>query len=110
MNRQDLAIIQKLLLKIPCGRVVTYQILAKAIGKPKNARYVGYLLKNNPEPDKYPCYKVVRSDGKIGGYSGFGGEKGKIRRLRKDGVKIELGRVNNLKEALITNFRLPISN
>ena len=109
MFQRDLVTVQNLLKRIPKGKITTYKDLAKAIGKPRSARYVGYLLKNNPEPDKYSCYKVVKSDGKIGGYSGMGGVKGKIRRLQKDGVKIEAGRIKDFRERLF-NFKFQISN
>ena len=104
MFQQDLPNLQKLLTKIPPGKVSTYGALAKAMKMPKACRYVGYLLKSNPEPDIYPCYKVVRSDGSVGGYSGPGGLKEKIRRLRRDGVIINSGRVKSLKSYVYHDF------
>ena len=74
MNTQKLKNLQRLLDKIPKGKVTTYKEIARAMGI-KGCRYVGQLLNKNPEPDKYPCYKVVRSNGKSGGYSG--GQKNK---------------------------------
>lgn len=104
MFHQDLSNLQKLLAKIPKGKVATYAGLAKAMKVPRSWRYAGYLLKSNPEPDKYPCYKVVRSDGLVGGYSGPGGLREKIRRLRLDGVIINNGKIVSLKSCIHDNF------
>ena len=73
-----------LLLKIPPGRVTTYGEVARALGCPHHARYLGYLLSQNRQLDRYPCYKVVRADGQVGGYAG--GNKNKIKRLQRDGI------------------------
>ena len=73
-------------LKIPKGKVVTYGAIAKRLKT--SPRAVGQALKRNRFPDKYPCYKIVYSDGRIGNYSAPGGQKEKIRRLKKDGVEI----------------------
>ena len=83
---------QKLLRKIPKGKVVTYAILAKKLKI--HPRYVGKLCAKNPYPNKYPCYKVVLSSGKIGNYSGKGGIKRKIQLLKRDGIRIEKGRIS----------------
>jgi len=106
MFKEDLFRLQKLLLRIPRGRVATYGGMAGALRMPKSARYVGFLLKSNPEPDRYPCYKVVRSDGAVGGYSGSGGSKEKIRRLGKENVMIKKGKVVDF-ESKIFNFYAP---
>ena len=97
MNTQKLKNLQRLLDKIPKGKVTTYKEIARAMGI-KGCRYVGQLLNKNPEPDKYPCYKVVRSNGKSGGYSG--GQKNKIQRLQNDGIEIKKGKVLNFDNAL----------
>ena len=61
------------LIKIPKGKVKTYLEVAKAIGKPKAYRAVANAIGKNPFPIKIPCYRVIRSDGSLGGYSGKGG-------------------------------------
>ena len=63
--------------KIPKGKVKTYLEVAKAIGKPKAVRAVANAVGKNPYPIKIPCHRVIRSDGKLGGYSGPGGIKRK---------------------------------
>lgn len=59
-------------------------------------RFVGQLLNKNPNPDKYPCYKVVQSDGKLGGFAL--GRKDKIRRLKMDGIEVKNDKVVNFKQ------------
>ncbi len=54
--------------KIPKGSVLTYGEVAKKIGKPRAARAVGAVLKTNFDP-KIPCHRVIRSDGRLGGYN-----------------------------------------
>ena len=71
--------------KIRKGEVKTYLDVAKAIGKPKAFRAVANAIANNPYPPKIPCHRVIRSDGGLGGYSGFGGIKTKKKLLKKEG-------------------------
>ena len=70
---------------IPKGRVKTYKQVAIAINKPKSARAVANACAKNPYAPKIPCHRVIRSDGGLGGYSGFGGIKTKKKLLKKEG-------------------------
>ena len=63
--------------KIPKGKVKTYKELARSIRKPKASRAVANACGKNPFPIKIPCHRVIRSDGRLGGYSGKGGIKTK---------------------------------
>ena len=54
--------------KIPYGTVVSYAEFARFAGKPKGARAAGLICASNPIPIIYPCHRVVRTDGKLGGY------------------------------------------
>ena len=69
--------------KIPKGKVLTYQEVARGAGSPGASRAVGNLLKQNYDP-KIPCHRVIRSDGKIGNYN-RGGRVAKIKILKKEG-------------------------
>ena len=71
--------------KIPKGKVKTYAQVAKAIGKPKAVRAVANAIGKNPFPPKIPCHRVIRSDGKLGGYSAKGGIKTKRKLLKNEG-------------------------
>ena len=74
--------------KIPKGKVKTYKQVAKGIGMPKAARAVANACAKNPYAPKIPCHRVIRSDGGLGGYSGPGGIRQKMRILRSEKVKI----------------------
>ncbi|WP_440909543.1 methylated-DNA--[protein]-cysteine S-methyltransferase [Candidatus Pelagibacter sp.] len=74
--------------KIPKGETRTYLQVAKAIGNPKAHRAVANAVGKNPYPPKIPCHRVIRSDGSLGGYSGKGGIKTKLKLLRSEKVKI----------------------
>jgi methylated-DNA-[protein]-cysteine S-methyltransferase len=71
---------------IPKGKVLTYKELAHRIGNPKAIRAVANAVGANPCAPTIPCHRVVRSDGKLGGYSGLGGIKTKLKLLREEGA------------------------
>ena len=78
----------KYLITIPKGRVKTYKEVAIAIKKPKAARAVANACAKNPYAPKIPCHRVIRSDGGLGGYSGRGGIRQKLKLLRSEKVSI----------------------
>jgi len=82
--------VYKVVKQIPKGRAMTYTMVAQKAGYPKAWRAVGNILNKNKDP-KIPCYRVVRSDGKVGGYNK--GTRRKISLLKKEGVVIEKRRV-----------------
>ena len=69
----------KYLKTIPKGKVKTYKQVAIGIKSPKSARAVANACAKNPYAPKIPCHRVIRSDGGLGGYSGRGGVKKKVR-------------------------------
>tara|TARA_Y100000992_G_scaffold17493_1_gene10167 strand:- start:631 stop:906 length:276 start_codon:yes stop_codon:yes gene_type:complete len=73
--------------KIPFGETRTYKDLAIAIGKPNSSRAVANACGKNPYPVIIPCHRVIRSDGKLGGYSGVGGIKKKKELLNLEKAK-----------------------
>ena len=73
---------------IPKGQVKTYKQVAIGIKSPKSARAVANACANNPYAPKIPCHSVIRSDGALGGYSGRGGIKQKLRLLKSEKVQI----------------------
>jgi len=80
--------------RIPKGKVTTYSELARAAGSPGASRAAGTVMRRNECPESMPCYRVVRSDGSVGAYSGVANSKEKIRRLRKDGIQVAAGKVD----------------
>lgn len=82
------------LLTIPKGKVTTYKRIAEYLGDAKLARAVGNILHNNPDEEKYPCYKVVNSRGMLASNFAFGGIDGQRKKLEIDGVEVVNSRVN----------------
>lgn len=82
------------LLTIPKGKVVTYGQLAEALGNKHLARAVGNILHANPDPDRYPCFKVVNAQGKLAQNFGFGGMTEQQRRLEAEGIAVVNGAVD----------------
>ena len=80
-------IVWNLVANIPEGKVVTYQELAIKIGHPKSFRAVASACGKNPYIPEIPCHRVVRKDGRLGGYSAEGGIKRKKYMLEKEGHK-----------------------
>ena len=78
----------KYLKTIPKGNVKTYKEVAIAIKRPKSARAVANACAKNPYSPKIPCHRVIRSDGTLGGYSGKGGFRQKLKLLRSEKVEI----------------------
>ena len=89
--------VYELLRTIPRGKVTTYGELAKMLGNKMWARSVGNALHSNPDGEKYPCYKVVSSKGKLSQAYAFGGFDEQKRRLEKDGVVVKNGKVDLMR-------------
>jgi methylated-DNA-[protein]-cysteine S-methyltransferase len=70
------------------GQTTTYVELAKKLSRPAAARAVGNALAKNPLPLIIPCHRVIRSDGKIGGFSAPGGThtKSELIKFEKNSV------------------------
>jgi len=69
--------------KIPKGKTLTYKEVARLVGRPLAFRAVGNILNKNYDKE-IPCHRVIRSDGKMGGYNR--GNKKKVEILRMEGV------------------------
>lgn len=78
--------VYKVVQSIPKGKVMTYGQVARAVGRPRAARYVGYALHQNQDPNVTPCHRVVFRDGSLSKGYAFGGEGVQMERLKKEGV------------------------
>lgn len=76
--------------RIPRGSVATYGQVARIIGAPRSARYVGYALRNNPSPgmgpEDIPCHRVVFKDGSMARSFAFGGPEEQRAMLKTEGA------------------------
>ncbi len=89
--------------QIPPGRVSTYGAVAKALGTIQYARTIGVFMHNNPDADTMPCFKIVKSDGGLGGF-GCGIED-KIRRLEEDNISVKDGKIVDFKSIFFDDFK-----
>ncbi len=64
------------LVRIPFGKAVTYEDVARHIGMPAASRAVGNAVGSNPIPFLIPCHRVIRKLGEFGNY-GEGPERKK---------------------------------
>ena len=80
-------LVWKEILKIPFGETRTYKEIAQAIGRPNSSRAVANACGKNPYAPDIPCHRVIRSDGKLGGYSGVGGVKMKEKLLKIENTR-----------------------
>ena len=69
--------------EIDQGETLSYKEVASAAGNPKAYRAVGNILNKNYNPN-IPCHRVIRSDGKLGGYNR--GSNQKIKLLKMEGA------------------------
>jgi len=92
----------KVMRRIPRGKVTTYGELARAL-RTKAYRAVGNACRRNPYAPAVPCHRVVANGGKIGGFGGkTSGKKirQKIAMLRREGVRVENGKVVGFEKAM----------
>lgn len=73
--------------RIPRGKVSTYGQIARLIGSPRSARYVGWALRGNEEPVKTPCHRVVFKNGSLAQGYAFGDDGMQRKLLEKEGVR-----------------------
>lgn len=72
--------------QVPEGMVATYGQIAKLVGEPRRARYVGYALHVNPRPGIIPCHRIVFADGRLAPGFAFGGPEAQRELLEAEGV------------------------
>ena len=80
----------ELISAVPKGKVTTYKEIARALNT-KAYRAVGRAMAKNKKLVYIPCHRVIKNDGKIGGYA-MGINK-KINLLQKEGISIINGKV-----------------
>lgn len=71
----------KVVAKIPSGQTLSYQEVVQQAGWPRAYRAVGNILRQNSNT-RIPCHRVIRSDGRPGGYNR--GPQLKARLLKKE--------------------------
>lgn len=73
--------------QIPEGRVASYGQVARMVGTPRKARFVGFAMHASPGmPGGVPCHRVVFKDGSLCSGFAFGGPDEQRRMLEAEGV------------------------
>ena len=96
---------------IPKGKVVTYGQIAEYLGNKQFARVVGNILHNNPDEDRYPCYKVVDSKGNLSRHFAFGGIEKQKEKLEREGIvvkeyKVDLNKYKMIDDGMIESHSI----
>jgi len=88
--------------KVPFGKVTTYGTIAALAGYPRCAKFVGWALHTNKEPQNIPCHRIVKKDGSLSEAFGFGGIEARAELLRREGIEIteDNKKVKNLEKYL----------
>ena len=89
--------------QIPEGKISSYGEVAKALGDIIASRAVGRMMNQNPNADNMPCFKIVHSDGRIGGF-GLGIDD-KIRRLNNDNISVDNGKIVDFENYFFKDFK-----
>lgn len=73
--------------QIPPGRVASYGQVARLMGEPRKARFVGFAMHASPGMAAgVPCHRVVFADGRLAPGFAFGGPGAQRRLLEEEGV------------------------
>ena len=73
--------------QIPSGRVASYGQVARMVGEPRKARFVGYAMHASPGmAGGVPCHRVVFKDGTLCSGFAFGGRDRQRALLDGEGV------------------------
>lgn len=80
------------LLRVPYGKLRSYQWVAARVGGPQYARAVGNAVGANPLPIIVPCHRIVAHDATLGGFSGGLQTKRKLLTLEGTLVQLQRGR------------------
>jgi methylated-DNA-protein-cysteine methyltransferase-like protein len=82
------------LAQVPAGQVVTYGQLARLVGRPNGARWVGHRLGRLPAGSKLPWHRVLNARGCSSLPLDKGGSNRQLRLLQREGVLVVDGRVS----------------
>lgn len=73
--------------QIPEGRVASYGQIARMMGEPRKARFVGYAMHASPGvAGGVPCHRVVFKDGRLAPGFAFGGPDAQRELLEAEGI------------------------
>ncbi len=82
----------RMLLRVPYGKLRSYQWVAARVGGRQYARAVGNAVGANPLPIVIPCHRIVAQDASLGGFSGGLSMKRKLLSLEGTLTQLRQGR------------------
>lgn len=83
---------------IPKGRATSYAAIAKAIGYPTMARFVGRAMRESNFPkNTFPAHRVVNSQGVLSGKDFFEDSTAMMQLLESEGIVVINNRIQNWK-------------
>ena len=88
---------------IPTGKVTSYGRIAQMLGRTRASRAVGYALnalKDNPEKDEIPWWRVINAAGRISTVNRELTANKQAERLREEGVEVSDELTISLKKFL----------
>jgi len=88
--------------RIPKGRVTTYALIARKLNT-RAYQAVGNACRRNPYAPRVPCHRVVKTDGRVGGFGGKTSGRNverKIQMLRNEHVHVVNGRVMDFEKVV----------
>ncbi len=89
------------MLRIPKGKVASYQTIARMTGSPLASRAVGNACNANPFAPHVPCHRVVASNGTLGGYAH--GLAKKIALLESEGIMVRKNKIVDFENVVMKN-------
>jgi len=94
-------IVRDLVRQVPEGRVTTYRAIAQALGDEMASRAVGQIVAEAERAGALPTYRVIHSDGRVGGDDADGA----ARRLHDEGIAVREGHVIGFRNVLFDGFK-----
>ena len=86
---------------IPCGKVTTYGLLARAGGGGRQAaRSVSRVLSTHPKRSEVPFHRIVYSGGKV--WLDPSCREKRIRQYKKEGIEVVDSKIQNFRDKLHT--------
>ena len=73
----------------PPGRVTTYGALGAALGYPRGARMIGWIMNETPDRLAVPAQRVIGKDGRLTGGWAIGGEAAMRALLEGEGITFD---------------------
>jgi len=80
--------VQRLVRRVPAGRVIAYGGVAAMLGVPRAARGVGHVLSTLPQGSDVPWWRVVNARGAIS----LHGHPGLLQRMMLEAEGVQFGR------------------